>query len=253
VQKHLDLNLKTRIQLKREGIAIMDYVEMVTPVGQKREVITEWAYARTGVHGTGPSRLAQGCRDTKDRTPVVICPNHDAIGASCLLELSSGRSDISGVKRPELMDDADSSTEDTLKKSKKPRFSTEFEQAAENAAASVLVNGFYQNGAAFNGHESTDVTVPPANEEPSKRYVRFLHDIVIPTLQVGHDALPVAGGWKFYPSPEFRNRKVDLGSEPNGWQLMLVPMSFQAESILIEVPSAFVRNERAKRKLNKAV
>ncbi|KAI2489504.1 hypothetical protein MHU86_25081 [Fragilaria crotonensis] len=36
VQKHLDLNLKTRSQLKREGIAIMDYVEMVTPRSKTR-------------------------------------------------------------------------------------------------------------------------------------------------------------------------------------------------------------------------
>ena len=108
VQKHLDLNLKTRNQLKREGIAIMDYVEMVTPVGKRREVITEWAYARSR-DGISPSRQAQGRRDIKDHTPVMICQNHDAIGASCLLELSSGRSELSGAKRAaELMTSAGS-------------------------------------------------------------------------------------------------------------------------------------------------
>ncbi|KAI2498345.1 hypothetical protein MHU86_16156 [Fragilaria crotonensis] len=253
VQKHLDLNLKTRSQLKREGIAIMDYVEMVTPVGQRREVITEWAYARTR-EGMGPSRQAQGRRDTKDRTSAMTCPNHDAIGASCLLQLSSGRPEVSGAKRAaEVMDSEDSLAEDASRNCKKPRFSTETEQAAEKTAASVLVNGFFQNGSECEGNESLEITHPPANKEPSKRYVRFLHDIVVPTLQEGHDALPVAGGWKFFPLPQYRNKKVDLGTQPAGWQLRLVPMSFQADSIMLEVPTAFVRNGRVKRKVNETV
>jgi hypothetical protein len=42
-----------------------------------------------------------------------------------------------------------------------------------------------------------------------------LADIVVPTLQEGHELLPMAGDWKFFPLPEFRSTKVDLGSQAN--------------------------------------
>jgi hypothetical protein len=74
-------------------------------------------------------------------------------------------------------------------------------------------------------------------DQPSKkraRYVTAINDIVVPTMQNG--ILPLKGYWKFFPLPELGN-KVDLGGTPSGWKLRLEPIAFEAECIMLEVPS----------------
>jgi hypothetical protein len=66
------------------------------------------------------------------------------------------------------------------------------------------------------------------------RYVTAINNIVVPAMQNG--ILPLKGYWKFFPLPELGN-KVDLGGTPSGWKLRLEPISFEAESIILEVPS----------------
>ena len=55
--------------------------------------------------------------------------------------------------------------------------------------------------------------------------------------------LPIAGRWKFFPSPKFRDRRVDLGTQVQGWQLRLARLvSSKEESILLNVPARFIVN-----------
>lgn len=230
------MGLKTRSQLEEEGIALLDYVAQVTPVDRK------WTRRpKVFDEGDDPPQQAQACVDDKEVVALeAMGGNHDTIGATCLLQLASGRSEFPGARRSEVRDISDPWT-DAPKKDGKPLSSSGVEQTAEDTAAAVLVNGFSENGIVVHVNKSISKT----GMQP-KRYVRFLQDIVVPTLQEGHDALPVAGGWKFFPLPEFRNKKLDLGTQAKGWQLQLVPIAFQADSIMLDVPTSSLETDQLK-------
>ena len=175
VARHLALNLKTRHELLKDGIALMDYVELVTPpeLHKRDRVVHDFAYPRDNDHIT-----EHGGR--------TVLPTQQERRAECLW-------------------------------------------AHDSAAAPNLLN-----------------LSPKPHQESShlslskgKRCSLSLVDIVVPTLQEGHELLPIAGRWKFFPLPEFRNWRVDLGTQVQGWQLRLVSLSSEEESILLNVPSCF--------------
>jgi len=66
-----------------------------------------------------------------------------------------------------------------------------------------------------------------------KRHFKSLDSIVISSMQQG--MLPIGGNWKFFPLPELQN-KVNLGTDLNGWQLKLEPISMAGDPIILDVP-----------------
>jgi len=77
---------------------------------------------------------------------------------------------------------------------------------------------------------------PTAKSKRAKgNNIKSLDAIVIASMQQG--VLPIGGNWKFFPLPELQN-KVNLGSESNGWQLRLEPISVPGEPVILDVPFA---------------
>ena len=86
VAQHLALNLKTRAKLLKDGIALMDYVELVTPVLNKREfVVHNFAYPPDSHHSKERGRTL---RPTKQEQKAGSLWAHDSVAASNLLNLS---------------------------------------------------------------------------------------------------------------------------------------------------------------------
>lgn len=217
LEQHLEYKLQTREQLEKDKTPIMDYVETVTPRWHEREVVvSDWAYPRM-IDPDGP---------------LKISPSRDVAAASCLLKLSSSSSSAG-----EAVEDAAAILVSGFSTKKEKRYEV------RPTLCSIIT-------AQQEGHktrvprakkDSTLKKKPGPPKKANRRYIRSLNEIVVPTLQNGHDALPVAGGWKFFPLPEFRNKKVDLGTHANGWKLQLAPISFKADSIMLDVPTYFVK------------
>ena len=214
----------------------MVYVELVTPEWEKREIAaTEWAYPRVDKGKDGSPEVKKAFCQSKT-FPESMVPRHDVICASSLLNLSSRSCQI------ELTTEEASITEnqdESISKTSMLPSTIQAEQTDEDNKSTV---SFLKSVANSDGKDlikrRSPAKRPKSSKVPKKRHVRSLHEIVVPTLQEGHDLLPVSGGWKFFPLPEFRNKKVDLGTHARGWQLKLVPISFEADPILLDVPIA---------------
>lgn len=217
LEQHLEYKLQTREQLEKDKTPIMDYVEKVTPRWHEREVVvSDWAYPRM-IDPDGP---------------LKISPSRDVAAASCLLKLSSSSSSAG-----EAVEDAAAILVSGFSTKKGKRYEV------RPTLCSIITA--QQEGQKMRvprtKKDSTLKKKPGPPKKANRRYIRSLNEIVVPTLQNGHDALPVAGGWKFFPLPEFRNKKVDLGTHANGWKLQLAPISFKADSIMLDVPTYFVK------------
>jgi len=69
------------------------------------------------------------------------------------------------------------------------------------------------------------------NKNARKSRLKTINEIVVPAMKNGN--LPYGGYWKFFPLPEVQD-SIDLG-HTKGWKLKLVPISFAAKPIILDV------------------
>jgi hypothetical protein len=271
VAQHLALKLKTRDELAQDGIPLMDYVEMVTPSWHEHE-ITVYGLA----HPRG-SRCNNHVRKRHETTKKLakqrirtVHPSRDVVAASYLLNLSSNANQLN--RRDGAIDGVSRTGEESMRinVSKSSISSGRNEEVLANdkvatrgavhpnqgptkhgtygiqgkAANNICAHPTIENISNFarSQHEAIARTTLESSRQGNTRYLISLPDIVIPTLQKGHELLPVSGDWKFFPLPEFRKMKVDLGTQAKGWQLHLAPLPSQGESIRLNVPARFIVN-----------
>ena len=150
--------------------------------------------------------------------PKSLVPRHDALFASTLLNLSSRNCQVELTAEKASMED--SQDESTSKNYISPSLK-EGGKIDENNNATVLI---LISVAHSDWNDLSKGRIPAKRPKPSKvprrqsQLMRSLHEIVMPTLEEGHNLLPVSGGWKFFPSPEFRQtRKLILeGKQEDG-------------------------------------
>lgn len=260
VAQHLALKLKTRDELLQDGIPLMDYVELVTPSWHEHE-ITVYGLA----HPRG-SRCNNHVRKRHETTKKLakqrmrtVHPSRDVVAASYLLNLSSNAHQLS--RRDGAIDRMSKTGEASMRinVSKSSTLSGRTEEVLANAAVAtretvhpndvstrqstygaqgkaankICTHATIENISNFARSQKETIarTTLDSSNQGNTRYLISLPDIVIPTLQKGHEFLPVSGDWKFYPLPEFRKMKVDLGTQAKGWQLHLAPHPSEGESI----------------------
>lgn len=278
VAQHLALKLKTRDELLRDGIPLMDYVERVTPSWHEHEVVVFGLTYPRGSHSNNQDHALQAKihRPTKKQRTSTGQHSRDIAAASYLLNLSSKShqsSRRSGAvdymsrngevptritemnssallgRAEEVFANAEVAMRMTVQeKDVRTQHETYGAQgiAGHNIGARPTIEGIPNTV----GSRKEAIARRPlqkstrlgSSTQVQPRYFMSLADIVVPTLQNGSELLPIPGNWKFFPSPEFRSKKVDLGTQAKGWSLRLVPQASEEESILLPVPARLIVN-----------
>jgi hypothetical protein len=202
----LQKNLKTREELKRDQIDIIDYAE-ANASGDEQD---EWRHERYyTLHSefrgrqlwVRPKNYVKGAGSKEE---------NDAEIASCLLGLTAKST---------------------------PKVSSMGGSSSITMPSKPLIKNPYlkrKRRPSLDGGESEN-TMDTKRQRSKKyrRHIKSVNDVVIPAMKNGE--LPYGGHWKFFPLPELHN-KVNLGTDPTGWQLKLEPISFEGDPIVLDVP-----------------
>lgn len=250
VAHHIAMNLKTRDQLLEEGIELIDYVELVTPPSSTRElVVNHFAYPPGYIEKPGRKLQAKTNRPSIKHLTAIDAASNVLNLSSKPLRLVHGA--ISKTGELSMRVSSGAAEEVLTKKAVATRMTEhqdDFATQHGNNRTQVQAAHNFSMQPTTEGIPTLAQTLPSTTrmgtpeKQIGKRYFISLADIVVPTLQEGHEMLPIAGGWTFFPLPEFRSKKVDLGTHAKGWQLQLAPVSTEEESILLNVPARFILN-----------